>query len=89
MSRQWLVRRSAWPWSALGAPLGIVVARDCESADAVASCRYARPYTVEPYRGVVVCESPAVAKRVERRKPCVNAQLFGRGTTKRSRTGEV
>ena len=47
-ARTWLVRRSRFPFDVPGAHLGVVVARDYESAYALAALDFARPFTVEP-----------------------------------------
>lgn len=44
----WLVRKSAFPWTALGALLGEVEAVDRTEADLAAAKQFARPFVIEP-----------------------------------------
>jgi hypothetical protein len=74
MSRIWLVRKSRFPFAALGEELGTVVARDYESATAVASCSFKRPFTIEPAprERAPMPELAEIPARAPRRRPQIN-----------------
>ncbi|MDB4893444.1 MAG: hypothetical protein JWL61_5299 [Gemmatimonadetes bacterium] len=91
MSRTWLVRKSRFPFHALGEPLGTVVARDHDSADAVASTQFKRPFTIEPApRDAAAAPAPDDTLDREipmRRRPAVRSSAAAMPRTPRRFTG--
>lgn len=99
MSRTWLVRRSRFPFHALGEPLGTVVARDHDSADAVAAAArgedgerlFPRPFTIEPAprEGETVPVDDVLAREIPmRRRPAARTSAAAIPRTPRRRLGD-